>query len=195
MLYASECWPSRSEDRTHMERNDKAMVRWICGVQAEDHINTASLYEYKVFQTETPSLETAGLDMFTGAHHGLTSNTKLAVISRATSSLCAWNRIERAIRSKHMDWMEGVLGIIPTLKRLSKKGCQHTVGHYPRHTRTKSKKSPENTPKHRWEHSRQKSRRHPSSTWGVLHSQEERDIWAIYVPHGVPRRPSFWWVP
>ena len=45
MLYACECWAPRSDDRSRLERNDKAMVRWICGVKVDDQISTASLYE------------------------------------------------------------------------------------------------------------------------------------------------------
>ena len=45
MLYASECWAPRKEEETRLLRNDKAMVRWICGVKAEDRVSTSTLYD------------------------------------------------------------------------------------------------------------------------------------------------------
>ena len=40
MLYTSECWAPRKKDRTQLERNDKAMVRWISRVKVQDQIST-----------------------------------------------------------------------------------------------------------------------------------------------------------
>ena len=45
MLYASECWAIRNEDRARLMRNDKAMVRWICRVKANDLVSSETLYE------------------------------------------------------------------------------------------------------------------------------------------------------
>ena len=45
VLYAAECWALRSSDRSSLERTDKAMIRWICGLKAKYIFSTASLYE------------------------------------------------------------------------------------------------------------------------------------------------------
>ena len=33
LLYDSECWAMRKEDKARLERNDRPMLRWICGVK------------------------------------------------------------------------------------------------------------------------------------------------------------------
>ena len=44
LLYGSECWAMRSEDKSRLLRNDRAMIRWICGVKTAHRTSTASLY-------------------------------------------------------------------------------------------------------------------------------------------------------
>ena len=55
LLHASECWALRNEDRTRLERNDRSMIRWICGVRVKDKVSMASLYE----RLGIPSLDAA----------------------------------------------------------------------------------------------------------------------------------------
>ena len=45
MLYASECWALRNDEHNRLIRNDRAMVRWICGIKPKDKISTPSLYQ------------------------------------------------------------------------------------------------------------------------------------------------------
>ena len=39
LLYGSECWAMRKEDKARLERNDRAMLRWICGVKISDRVS------------------------------------------------------------------------------------------------------------------------------------------------------------
>ena len=45
LLYASECWAPSVNDLLKLERNDGAMVWWICIVHLKDHISSDSLQE------------------------------------------------------------------------------------------------------------------------------------------------------
>ena len=44
LLYGSETWPVRSEDVQRMERAERMMVRWMCGVSLKNRISSAELY-------------------------------------------------------------------------------------------------------------------------------------------------------
>ena len=54
MLHASECWAPRSEDKQRLLRNERAMLRWICGVRLKDRVSGSSLLE----RLKIDSLET-----------------------------------------------------------------------------------------------------------------------------------------
>ena len=43
MLHGSETWGPRSEDLQRLRRNDRAMIRWICGVKLQDEVSSESL--------------------------------------------------------------------------------------------------------------------------------------------------------
>ena len=45
LLYGSECWAMRKEDKARLERKDRAMLRWICGVKISDRVSLDSLYQ------------------------------------------------------------------------------------------------------------------------------------------------------
>ena len=45
LLYASEYWAASVNDLLELERNDCAMVWWICNVHLKDCISSASLQE------------------------------------------------------------------------------------------------------------------------------------------------------
>ena len=45
LLYGCETWPAYSETIRHLTSADNGMVRWICGVQLEQHIRTQHLHE------------------------------------------------------------------------------------------------------------------------------------------------------
>ena len=45
LLYGSERWAMRKEDKARLERNDRAMLRWICGVKISDRVSLDSLYQ------------------------------------------------------------------------------------------------------------------------------------------------------
>ena len=44
MLHATETWPMSSDACHKLCRNDRAMVRWICGVRPFDEPNMEELY-------------------------------------------------------------------------------------------------------------------------------------------------------
>ena len=43
LTYASESWAPTVADIQKLQRNDRAMIRWICGVRLEDNISSESL--------------------------------------------------------------------------------------------------------------------------------------------------------
>ena len=45
LLYASECWSPGVNDLLKLERNDRAMVRWICNVRLKDRTSSDFLQE------------------------------------------------------------------------------------------------------------------------------------------------------
>ena len=45
MLYASECWALRKDELARLIRNDRAMVRWICGIKPDQEVPTHTLYD------------------------------------------------------------------------------------------------------------------------------------------------------
>ena len=44
LLYGSETWPVTTEDVQRMERAERMMVRWMCGVSLKNRISSAELY-------------------------------------------------------------------------------------------------------------------------------------------------------
>ena len=45
LQHASECWALRKQDLVRLERNDRTMLRWICGVRVAHQVSSQSLYE------------------------------------------------------------------------------------------------------------------------------------------------------
>jgi hypothetical protein len=45
MIYGSETWPLKVEDKQKLERAENMMVRWMCGVTLKDRISTTELRE------------------------------------------------------------------------------------------------------------------------------------------------------
>jgi hypothetical protein len=45
MVYGSETWPVRVEDLARLERTERMMVRWMCGVSLKDRIPSVELLE------------------------------------------------------------------------------------------------------------------------------------------------------
>ena len=45
LLYASECWAPTVENMNKLQRNDRAMIRWICNVRLKDRVSSTSLLE------------------------------------------------------------------------------------------------------------------------------------------------------
>ena len=44
LTYGSECWSLRKDERNRLLRNERAMVRWVCGVKPGVEVDTAALY-------------------------------------------------------------------------------------------------------------------------------------------------------
>ena len=42
-MYGSETWPMKVEDRQGLERTEKMMVRWMCGVTLKNRITSEEL--------------------------------------------------------------------------------------------------------------------------------------------------------
>ena len=45
MLHGSETWGPNSPELQRLHRNDRAMIRWICGIKDSDKIPSASLLQ------------------------------------------------------------------------------------------------------------------------------------------------------
>ena len=43
MLHGSETWGPKADELQRLRRNDRAMVRWICGVRPQDNVNSDDL--------------------------------------------------------------------------------------------------------------------------------------------------------
>ena len=43
MLHGGETWGPTNMDLLRLRRNDRAMLRWICGVKASDNISSSEL--------------------------------------------------------------------------------------------------------------------------------------------------------
>ena len=43
-MYGSETWPMNSEDIQRLERTERMMIRWICGVKLSDWKASAELF-------------------------------------------------------------------------------------------------------------------------------------------------------
>ena len=43
MLYAAETWAMKAVTLNRLRRNDRAMIRWICNVKAQDEVSSDSL--------------------------------------------------------------------------------------------------------------------------------------------------------
>ena len=45
MLHGSETWGPKQPDRRRLRRNDRAMIRWFCGIKDRDETSSASLLQ------------------------------------------------------------------------------------------------------------------------------------------------------
>ena len=43
LVYGSETWPMKEEDRRRLERSERMMVRWMCGVTLKDRVASDEL--------------------------------------------------------------------------------------------------------------------------------------------------------
>ena len=43
MLHAAEIWAVKADTLNCLQRNDRAMIRWICNVKAKDDVSSDSL--------------------------------------------------------------------------------------------------------------------------------------------------------
>ena len=61
MLHASETWALTSSDLHRLQRNDRAMIRWMCGVTTKDKVNSQELLERMQLDDLTKVLRTRRL--------------------------------------------------------------------------------------------------------------------------------------
>ena len=69
LLYGSECWAMRKEDKARLERNDRAMLRWICGVKISGRVSLDSLYQRLGIAPLTTLLRSRRLRWFRHVSH------------------------------------------------------------------------------------------------------------------------------
>ena len=43
MVHAAETWAMKADTLNRLQRNDRAMIRWICNVKAKDEVSSDSL--------------------------------------------------------------------------------------------------------------------------------------------------------
>ena len=48
MLHGSETWGPNKVDLQRLRRNDRSMIRWICGVRPQDDTDTADLLAWQI---------------------------------------------------------------------------------------------------------------------------------------------------
>ena len=54
MLYVSECWALRKTDMARLEKNERAMVRWLCGLKPKDSTSMGAIRtKFKIVDLET----------------------------------------------------------------------------------------------------------------------------------------------
>ena len=53
MLYSSECWALRQEDKRRLERSERAMLLWMCNIKKEQLVST----NFLVSQLKLKSLD------------------------------------------------------------------------------------------------------------------------------------------
>ena len=46
LLYSSECWLHRHEDKKCLEHSETAMLLWMCNIKKEQHVSTNSLISW-----------------------------------------------------------------------------------------------------------------------------------------------------
>lgn len=61
LLHGSESWAPTASDLQRLRRNDRAMVRWICGVRLNDEVPTVSLYNKLGIQEVSDALRSKRL--------------------------------------------------------------------------------------------------------------------------------------
>ena len=61
LLHGSETWAPAAADLQRLRRNDRAMVRWICGVKPQDEVTTDVLYAKLGIREVTEALRTRRL--------------------------------------------------------------------------------------------------------------------------------------
>ena len=61
MLHGSETWAPSAPDLQRLRRNDRAMVRWICGIKVHDDVHSDALHARLGIQEVTEALRTRRL--------------------------------------------------------------------------------------------------------------------------------------
>ena len=69
MLHGSECWAVTRETTLRMQRNDRAMMRWICNVRLKDQVNSDILLARLNIPNLTDILRQGRLRWFGHVHH------------------------------------------------------------------------------------------------------------------------------
>ena len=64
MVYASETWAMKVGDEQRLERNENAMLRWMCGVSKKDRISSKELRDRLSLEGVLEVIKRSGLRWF-----------------------------------------------------------------------------------------------------------------------------------
>ena len=82
MLHGSETWAPNASDLQRLRRNDRAMIRCICGAKLEDEISSAVLHQKLDIDEITAVLRTWRLRWY--------GHVPYSVPLRASTPSCDW---------------------------------------------------------------------------------------------------------
>ena len=88
MLHAAETWAMKADTLSRLQRNDRAMSRWICGVRAGDEVGSDSLLAELGIQGLDVVLCTGGVGWFGHVERGagwVSEVRKLSVVAQKRS--------------------------------------------------------------------------------------------------------------
>ena len=61
MLHGGETWAPKAEDIQILRRNDRAVIRWMCGVKISDEVSSATLLAKLALEEITSALRSRRL--------------------------------------------------------------------------------------------------------------------------------------
>ena len=105
MLHGSECWAVTRETTLRMQRNDRAMMRWICNVRLTDQVNSDILLARLNIPNLTDILRQGRLRWFGHVHRSdgwIKKCTEMEMVGRRASG-----RPKKGRKSSHTTGKNG----------------------------------------------------------------------------------------